>query len=199
MIIPYLCPELPSEQQAALHSLVKTPLVYTSVALRNWQAFDRLKVHRIYAPGGYHVYFHLNPHVDHRPIPGRDHARRSGARAHGAYTVPGGFIRARPESRGPSGAAAHLVRDFRAQHSRSIAAHAQRRRIRRGARYHGHHGQSMAARLCTRNPRQPHVVGRAQFGRITIANSDAGGGAYTDSAINQGHRAVMELLKSDGA
>ena len=44
--------------------------------------------------------------------------------------------------------------------------------------------------------RQPHVLGRAQFGRITIANSDAGGEAYTDSAINQGHRAVMELLRS---
>ncbi len=42
---------------------------------------------------------------------------------------------------------------------------------------------------------QPHVLGRAPFGRITIANSDAGGAAYTDSAINQGHRAVMELLK----
>jgi spermidine dehydrogenase len=38
------------------------------------------------------------------------------------------------------------------------------------------------------------VVGRAPFGRITIANSDAGGAAYTDSAIDQGHRAVMELL-----
>ena len=57
MMIPYLCPELPGEQQKALHSLVKTPLVYTSVALRNWLAFDRLKVSRVYAPGSYHTYF----------------------------------------------------------------------------------------------------------------------------------------------
>src|ERR1700722_10643272 len=64
MMIPYLCPELPEAQKAALHELVKTPLVYTSVALRNRRAFDALKVHRIYAPGGYHTYFHLNPHVD---------------------------------------------------------------------------------------------------------------------------------------
>ena len=42
---------------------------------------------------------------------------------------------------------------------------------------------------------QPNVVGRARFGRIAIANSDAGGAAYTDSAINQGHRAVTELLR----
>ena len=44
--------------------------------------------------------------------------------------------------------------------------------------------------------RLPHVVGRAPFGRIAIANSDSGGAAYTDSAIDQGHRAVMELLHS---
>ena len=64
MIIPYLCPDLPAPQKAALHKLVKTPLVYTSVALRDRRAFDALKVHRIYAPNGYHTYFHLNPHVD---------------------------------------------------------------------------------------------------------------------------------------
>ena len=30
---------------------------------------------------------------------------------------------------------------------------------------------------------QPHVVGRARFGRIAIANSDSGRAAYTDVAI----------------
>ncbi len=64
MMIPYLCPELPAAQKSALHELVKTPLVYTSVALRDRRAFDALKVHRVYAPGSYHTYFHLNPHVD---------------------------------------------------------------------------------------------------------------------------------------
>ena len=41
---------------------------------------------------------------------------------------------------------------------------------------------------------QPNVVGRARFGRITIANADAGRAAYTDVAIDQAHRAVQELL-----
>jgi spermidine dehydrogenase len=41
--------------------------------------------------------------------------------------------------------------------------------------------------------RRPHQLGRARFGRITIANSDAGGGAYADVAIEQAHRAVLEL------
>jgi spermidine dehydrogenase len=40
------------------------------------------------------------------------------------------------------------------------------------------------------------VIGRALFGRIAIANSDAGAAAYTDSAIDQADRAVSELLKS---
>src|SRR5690606_29497966 len=44
MMIPYLCPELPAAQKAALHYLVKTPLVYTTVALRNWRAFEKLGV-----------------------------------------------------------------------------------------------------------------------------------------------------------
>jgi spermidine dehydrogenase len=38
-----------------------------------------------------------------------------------------------------------------------------------------------------------HVIARAPFGSITIANSDAGGLAYTDSAIDQAYRAVAEL------
>ena len=42
----------------------------------------------------------------------------------------------------------------------------------------------------------PHEVGRARFGRIAIANSDAGAAAYTDSAIDQAHRAVVELLSA---
>ena len=39
----------------------------------------------------------------------------------------------------------------------------------------------------------PHVVGRARFGRIAIANSDAGARATVDSAIDQAHRAIEDL------
>ena len=39
-----------------------------------------------------------------------------------------------------------------------------------------------------------NVIGRQRFGRITIANSDSGMAAYTDSAIDQASRAVAELL-----
>jgi spermidine dehydrogenase len=41
---------------------------------------------------------------------------------------------------------------------------------------------------------EPCVLARQPFGRITIANSDAAAYAYTDAAIDQGYRAVQELL-----
>jgi spermidine dehydrogenase len=40
----------------------------------------------------------------------------------------------------------------------------------------------------------PHEIGRQRFGRIAIANSDSGAAAYTDSAIDQSHRAVQDIL-----
>ncbi len=38
----------------------------------------------------------------------------------------------------------------------------------------------------------PHEIGRAQFGRISIANSDSEARAYLDAAIDAGWRAVAE-------
>jgi spermidine dehydrogenase len=43
---------------------------------------------------------------------------------------------------------------------------------------------------------KPWVKGRQAFGRITIANSDAGAAANTNSAITQAYRAVQEALNS---
>ena len=60
MMIPYLCPELPEKQKEAMAYLVKTPLVYTHVALRNWTSFSKLGVRQIVAPGGYHTYTTLD-------------------------------------------------------------------------------------------------------------------------------------------
>jgi spermidine dehydrogenase len=42
----------------------------------------------------------------------------------------------------------------------------------------------------------PCEIARKSFGRIAIANSDAGALAYTDEAINQAWRAVGELIRS---
>jgi spermidine dehydrogenase len=39
----------------------------------------------------------------------------------------------------------------------------------------------------------PNEVGRKRFGRIAIANSDAGAVAYMNTAIDEAYRAVREL------
>ena len=41
---------------------------------------------------------------------------------------------------------------------------------------------------------RPCVIGRRPFGRIVIANSDAGAYAYTNGAIDQADRAIGELV-----
>jgi len=205
MMIPYLCPELPAAQKDALHKLVKTPLVYTSVALRNRQAFDALKVHRIYAPGGYHTYFHLNPHVDIGNY-------KSPTSAHDPILVHMVRTPCKP------GLPEHEQNRLGRAELLSTPFETFERNIREQlARTLGKGGfdpaRDITAITVNRWPHgyapeynplfdpdvpeaeRAHVIGRAQFGRITIANSDSGGGAYTDSAIDQGHRAVMELLR----
>jgi spermidine dehydrogenase len=204
MMIPYLCPELPEPQKAALHSLVKTPLVYTSVALANWRAFERLGISRVYAPGGYHCYFHLNTQVD---LGGY----RSPKRPNEPILLH--MVRT-PCKRGLSESDQHRVgraellgtsfetfeRNIRDQLERTLGSGGfdAARDITGIAVNRWPHGYAPEY-----NPlfdadvpagERPQVIGRATFGRISIANSDSGGGAYTDVAIEQGHRAVMELF-----
>jgi spermidine dehydrogenase len=205
MMIPYLCPELPEGQKKALHSLVKTPLVYSSVALRDWRAFEKLKVHSVHAPGGYHSSVRLNPHVDigsyrSSKSPGDPillHMMRTpckpGLSEH-AQNIAGReeLLRTSFET---------IERNIRDQLNRTLAGGGfdAARDITAITVNRWPHGYAPEY-----NPlfdgdvpesQRPHVLGRAQFGRITIANSDSGGAAYTDSAINQGYRAVSELLR----
>ena len=209
MMIPYLCPELPDSQKEALHKLVKTPLVYTSVALRNWEAFDKLKIHGVYAPGGYHTYFRLNPHVTIGAYQGSS-TPQDPILVHMVRTPCKAGLAEHDQNR--AGRAELLATSFET-FERNI-----RDQLGRTLRDGGFDpARDITAITVNRWPhgyapeynplfdpevpeeQQPHVLGRARFGRITIANSDSGGAAYTDSAINQGHRAVTELLHADGA
>jgi spermidine dehydrogenase len=205
-MIPYLVPELPAAQQQALHSLVKAPLVYTSVALRNWRAFQRLGVNRVYAPGCYHSYFNLNPHVNigtyrspdspDQPIllhmvrtpckPGLSEFEQNRAGRAELLATPFETFEFNIRDQ-----LARALKDGGFDAANDITAITVNR---------WPHGYSPEF-----NPlfdeelpesQQPHVIGRARFGRIVIANADSGRAAYTDSAINQAHRAVTELLRA---
>jgi spermidine dehydrogenase len=204
VMIPYLVPELPAAQQQALHSLVKSPLVYTAVALTNWQAFHRLGIYGVYSPASYYSHFRLNPHVNvgsYRSPATPDqaillHMVRTPCkpglsefdqnRAGRAELLATSFETFEFNTRDQL---ARTLKDGGFDAARDITA------ITVNRWPHGYAPEY--------NPlfdeelpedKQPHVIGRAPFGRIVIANSDAGRAAYTDAAINQAHRAVRELL-----
>ena len=208
MMIPHICPELPEKQKEALHYLVKTPLVYTTVALRNWGAFKKLGVAQIYAPGSYHVYFGLNAPVEmgdyktprslDEPIlihmtrtpcqPGLD--ERAQNRAGHAELLATSFET--------------FERKIRDQLSRTLgpggfdaAKDITGITVNRWPHGYAYEYNPLFDPDWTERE-QPHVIGRAPFGRITIANSDSGAAAYTDSAIDQAYRAIGEAMAIAG-
>src|SRR5579863_4176467 len=203
MMIPYLCPELPQKQQDALHSLVKTPLVYTHVAIRNWTAFHNLGIHQIVAPAGYHTYTALDFPV-----------------SLGQYEFPSNpgdpivlFMLRTPCKPGSpprdqfrAGRAELLrtpfsifERNIRDQLGRMLgsAGFDSARDVEGITVNRWAHGYAFSPNSLFdpdwAEDEKPWVIGRKRFGRITIANSDAGASAYTDVAIDQAHRAVGEL------
>jgi spermidine dehydrogenase len=204
MMIPYLCPELPEQQKAALHYASKIPLIYTSVALRNWQPFKALGIAQVYAPGSYFSSLSLNQVIDigdYRSTRSPDepvfvHMMRVPAQ-------PG-----RPERDQHRAGRLDILNTSFATFERNIAD--QLTRILGPGGFDA--ARDLTAITVNRWPhgyayeynplfdpdwpqgQEPHVIGRARFGRIAIANSDAGAAAYTDSAIDQAHRAVQELL-----
>lgn len=204
MVIPYLCPELPEAQKSALHQLVKSPLVYTSVALRDWQAFRRLKVAHIYAPGSYFSRISLNEHVDI----GAYRSSRAPSEPILAHMVRCPCKPGLPEhDQNRAGRYELLATSF------ATFEHNIRDEMARALGPGGFDpARDIAAITVNRWPhgyapeynplwdpelpesQSPNVIGRAPFGRIHIANSDSGRAAYTDSAIDQAHRAVSEIL-----
>jgi spermidine dehydrogenase len=201
MMIPYLCPELPEAQKAALHYLVKTPLVYTTVALRNWTAFHKLGVSSIACPGGYHSGISLNQTVnigDYRSP--RSPEEPILIRMTRTPAAPG-----LPEREQHKAGRAELLatpfetfeRNIRDQLGRCLAGGGfDPARDITGITVnrwpHGYAPEYNA--LIDPDEGLPLKAARARFGAITIANSDCGGGAYTDVAMDQAHRAVTELL-----
>ena len=204
MMIPYLCPEMGETQKAALHSLVKTPLVYTSVALANWTAFDKLGVMGAMAPGSYHSSLRLNWPVDigaYRAV----RSPKEPILLHMIRTPCHPGLTEFEQNR--IGRAELLAtpfetfeRNIRDQLARTLAGGGfdPARDIAGITVNRWPHGYAPEY-----NPlfqpdlppdEQPNVIARARFGRIAIANSDAGRAAYTSAAIDQAHRAVGEIL-----
>ena len=205
-MIPYLCTELPETQKEALHYGVKEPFIYTHVAIRNWQAFHKLGIRQIISPGGYHCFTMLDfpvslgtyqfPRAPEEPIvlfmlrtpckPGRP--RRD------QYRMGRFELINTPFSTFERNIRDQLQRMLSAggfDSSRDIAAIT----VNRWAHGYAYEYDSFSDPQWAPDER-PCVIGRKQFGRISIANSDAGASAYTDVAIDQAYRAVQEQLKT---
>jgi spermidine dehydrogenase len=207
VVIPYICEELPDKQKQALSEAQKVPLLYTNVVVRNWTAFQKMGTNSVYAPGSYHSYVNLDlpvsiggyecarkpeePIVIHmmkaacRPgRPARDQHRMGRIELYNttfetmerkirdqlARTVgPGGFDPAR-----------------------DIAAIT----VNRWPHGYAYEYNSLFDSFWLEGGETPCEVARKTYGRIAIANADAGAYAYTDEAINQAWRAVGELTRS---
>jgi spermidine dehydrogenase len=207
MVIPYICSELPEKQKGALHSAAKVPLLYTNVAIRNWTSFQKLGASALYAPGGYHSYFRLDlpvsigdyhcsespdqPIVIHmmktpcRPgLPARDQHRLGRIEL---FTTDFETIERKIRDQlagalGPGGF----------DPARDITAIT----VNRWPHGYAYEYNSLFDKFWLEGGEIPCEVARQPFGRITIANADAGAYAYTDGAIDQAWRAVQEILRS---
>ena len=205
MMIPYICPELPAAQKAALHQLVKVPLVYTTVALDNWRAFQKLGIQGASCPGGYFTGIQLNSTVDigsYRSVRSPDepilvHLTRTPCK-------PG--LPERDQHRAgryellatPFETFERNIRDLMgrvlggggfdpAKDIRGIM-------VNRWPHGYAYEYNPLFDDFDVPADQLPHMVGRKHFGRIFIANSDSGAGAYTSTAIDQGRRAIDEIL-----
>lgn len=203
-MIPYLCPELPEKQKEGLSYLVKAPLVYTHVAIANWTSFHKLGIHQIVSPGCYHCYTAL----DYPVSMGEYHFSSNPEEPIVLFMLrtpckPG--LTAREQNRAGRGqlmgtSFATFERNIREQLGAMLGPSGfdPARDIKGITVNRWAHGYSFSPNSLFdpewKEGEEPWVVGRKRFGRIAIANSDAGANAETDTAIDEAHRAVQEIL-----
>jgi spermidine dehydrogenase len=204
-VIPYICPDLPADQKEALAFAVKVPIVYTNVLLKDWRAFQKLGVHRVHAPGGFHSSFNLDlpvsigayrfargpeepivVHMVRTPcMPG--HPARDQHRAGRMELLATDF--------------ATFERNIREQLARTLGAGGfdparDIRAITVNRWPHGYAYQynSLFDRFWLEGGPTPCETARRRLGSISFANADAGAYSYADAAIDHGLRAAREAL-----
>ena len=204
-IIPYLCPEMLDKQKEALAYCVKAPLVYTNVQISNWKAFQKLGLSAIYAPGAYFSNVTLDFPVSmgdyHYPSSPDEscllHLLRTpcepGLNCKGQYRAGRWeLVNTKFEI---------FERQVRDQLGRTLSAGGfdpardiQAITVNRWPHGYAYEYNALFEPLNRPASERPCVIGRQPFGKIKIANSDADGHAYTNTAIDQAYRAVREIV-----
>ena len=208
MFIPYMVPELPAKQKEALAYAVKGPIVYTSVGVKNWTAWQKLGVANISAPTMYHSSVALTEastlgELQHPQSPAEPIALH-------LTKVPAAPGKPRQEQH-RLGRAELLATSFetferkiRDQLARCLAGGGfdPARDIVAITVNRWPHGYAYTYNslfepmewVYTNSENRPNVIARQPYGLISIANSDAGASPHTDTAIWEAWRAVGDIL-----
>lgn len=203
-LIPHLCPEMSEQQKAGLSYGVRSPFVYANVLLNNGQAFSK-----------------LNLTFTHCPHDAFQWVSSAPTTSNGGYEPPRGpedpmavFMMGSPTPAVEGSSARELCRAGRYKiYSTTFAQYeAQIRQQLQSllGQYGFDHETDIQAITVNRIPhgyaysylglddpeweegKAPHEIGRAQFGRISIANSDSEATPLMDAAFDAAWRAVAE-------
>jgi len=207
-MIPAICPELPAAQREALTYGVKAPILYTNVALNNWRAWKKLGVGAVVSSGSYHVntmldfpvslgdyHYASGPddpimvHMErfpHRPNAGLSSREQRRLGQQELLTTSFETIERNIRSQ-----LAGMLSDGGFDPARDIEAITVNRWAHGYAYFYNWLEDPWYGDRD--NERYPHVRGRQPYGRIAIANSDAGASAMLESAVMQAYRAIDEI------
>jgi spermidine dehydrogenase len=209
MFIPMIVPDLPEKQKEALRYGVKGPLVYTSVAVRNWTAFQKLGIRSVNAPSMFHDNVSLaeavslgdlkHPQTPEEPVV--LHLSK-------IPTAPG---KPRKEQHRIGRMLLYMTtfetfeRNIRDQLARTLggggfdpAKDIVAITVNRWPHGYAYTYNSLFEPLdwvYTQTDARPCVAARKPYGLISIANSDAAASPHTDAAMLEAHRAVQEVLE----
>ncbi len=209
-IVPHMVPDLPETQKEALRMAVRKPLVATNVAIRNWRAFQKLGVSSISCPGMFYESIGLavpaaiggyqNASSPDEPI-----VVRMGLTAR-ILEKAGSGLPPREQWKASRAELQQITfetfeRNIRDQLDRVLGPggfDSQRDVagiiINRWSHAYAPGSNELYDPDWAHRMDAPWVVGRQQFGRITISNSDAAWVSLTNAAWQQSHRAVNELI-----
>ena len=207
-MVPHLCSEVPEKQKEAIAYATKVPLVYISIAVRNWKAFENLGYSSFYIPQGILMHsFGMDFPVS---MGGYDFTRKANEPTviHGTYvpTAPDQGLKAREQhiagrKKLYEQTFDELERDIVRQMSGALEGggfDAQRDiaalTVNRWPHGYAYEYNDYADPPEFNRYNGPHLAGAAQIGRISIANSDASGYAYVNGAIDAADRAVNEQI-----
>ncbi len=205
-IIRFIVPALPESQKAALAYASKVPMQYTNVLVRNWRPWARLGVHSIVAPNGYHTELALATPVNiggYRTVSTPDEPVVVNLVRNPNHP---GLPRKAQQALGRQDMLStpfeKTEKEIRTQMQRILGAGGFDAAkdilgITVNRWPHGYaYTYDTLGDPTFADGEHPHEIGRRRFGRISIANADAGAAAFTNEAMDQAHRAVHDLLVS---